>query len=137
MTTTEQSKEIEVVHQTATELAVVEIEGEMVREMTGVLPRLVFQMPVGYKRNTHLKFELEVRVRDWAMKENTKGELSREHNFALVEITLIGAYTADQVDPGVGGSAAVSAPGMRNDSDTRPDGESNGTGTGEPDGVDF
>ena len=116
----------ELVHETATELPIVEIEGEVVREMTGIIPRLVFTMPVGYRRNTHLRFEIEVRVRDWSFKENGKGELSREHVFALEEITLVGAYTAAQADPGVGGSNAVSAPGMKDDPDTRPD-----TGTGD------
>jgi len=117
----------ELVHATPEELAIVEIEGEVIRKMLGKLPGFEIEMPVGYRRNTHLKFELEVRVRNVATNEDRKGELSRMHTFALEEIKLIGAYTADQLDPGVGGSASVSAAGGTA-SDDRPD--AGGTGTG-------
>jgi hypothetical protein len=97
---------------TPEELPLVEFEGDLVRTMLGKIPGFEIEMPVGYRRGTHLKFELEVRIRNVAVNEDRKGELSRMHTFALEEIKLVGAYTADQLDPGVGGSASVSSNGM-------------------------
>lgn len=111
----EESKEIEVVekvHKTV-EIPVAEFEGEYVREMIGKIPQIVMEMPMGYARHTHLKLELEVRVGRVLVDEfksgEKKGQLYREHTLALEEIKLIGAYTADEMDPGVGGSASVEA----------------------------
>ena len=104
-----QSKEV--VHKTpkSLEVPVAEFEGEWIRKMTGKLQALTLEMPVGYARGTHLKLELEVRVRDVSIRELKDGALYREHTFALEEIKLLGAYSADEMDPGVGGSAAVGA----------------------------
>lgn len=120
----EETPGTELVH--AESLPIVEIEGEIIRTMLGVMPKFEIEMPVGYKRGTHLKFEVEVRVRNFAINEDRKGNLARVHTFALEEIKLIGAYTADQVDPGVGGSASVGAIGSDDRSDL-------GTGEGGPD----
>lgn len=109
---------------TPEELPIVEFEGDLVRQMLGKIPGFEIEMPVGYKRGTHLKFELEVRIRNVAVNEDRKGELSRMHTFALEEIKLVGAYTADQLDPGVGGSASVSSAGGTEVSDGRPELES-------------
>lgn len=102
----------ELVHATtkALEVPVAEFEGEWIRQMHGVLPSQTIEMPVGYARGTHLKFEIEVRVRDIAIKE-IKGELTRVHTFAVEDhkVRLLGAYTADELDPGVGGNAAAGA----------------------------
>lgn len=112
----EEEPSTELVHTTtkSLEVPVAEFEGEWVRHMLGKLPALVIEMPVGYSRGTHLKMEVEVRVRDVAMKE-VKGELTREHTFALEEIKLLGAYSADEMDPGVGGNAAAGAEGEDDD----------------------
>lgn len=111
----EDSKEIEVaekVHKTV-EIPVAEFEGEYVREMIGKIPQIVMEMPMGYARHTHLKLELEVRVGRVTVDEfksgEKKGQLFREHTLSLEEIKLVGAYTADEMDPGVGGSASVEA----------------------------
>lgn len=97
-------------------LPVVEFEGEFVRKMEGVLPQITMDMDAGYARGTHLKMMVEVRVRNVRFDE-VKGEVVRRHHFALEEIQLLGAYTADQVDPGVGGSASVAAPEEESDPD--------------------
>ena len=111
----EESKEIETVekvHKTV-EIPVAEFEGEFVREMIGKIPQIVMEMPMGYARHTHLKLELEVRVGRVLVDEfksgEKKGQLYREHTLSLEEIKLIGAYTSDELDPGVGGSASVEA----------------------------
>lgn len=111
----EESKEIEVVekvHKTV-EIPVAEFEGEYVREMIGKIPQITMGMDMGYARHTHLKLELEVRVGRVVVDEfrsgEKKGQLYREHTLVLEEIKLLGAYTADELDPGVGGSASVDA----------------------------
>jgi hypothetical protein len=91
-------------------IPIAEFEGELVRYMYGKLPGITLQMDYGYARGTHLKLELEVRVRSVEvdeMKGKNAGELSRLHNFVIEEAKILGAYTAEQLDPGVGGSAAA------------------------------
>lgn len=121
----EESKEVAVVekvHKTV-EVPVAEFEGEFVREMIGKIPQINMEMPVGYSRGTHLKLELEVRVTGVRVDEfksgEKKGDLFREHTLKLEEIKLIGAYTADELDPGVGGSASVTA--AKQDDEDDPD----------------
>lgn len=116
---------------TVEELPIIEVEGEIIRKMLAKMPGFEIELPVGYRRNTHLKFEIEVRVKGVNHREGKgKGhELERMHDFALEEIKLVGAYTADQLDPGVGGSAGVSA--------QSPDDRPAGTGTGEQRDVGF
>ena len=111
MTSDEQSNlPAEVVHRTL-EIPVAEFEGEYVRLMIGKLPAIDLEMDYGYARGTHLKLELEVRVRSVNVDEVTsgknKGDLKREHKFAIEEAKIIGAYTAEQLDEGVGGSLAA------------------------------
>lgn len=105
-------EKVEKVHRTV-EIPVAEFEGEFVREMIGKIPQIVMEMPMGYARHTHLKLELEVRVGRVLVDEfksgEKKGQLYREHTLSLEEIKLVGAYTADEMDPGVGGSASVEA----------------------------
>lgn len=87
-------------------------EGEPVHQMEGKLPAITLEMPEGYARGTHLKMEVEVRVRNVRYEEIArgpeKGDLVRQHVFALEEIKLLRAFGADEADPGVGGSASVS-----------------------------
>lgn len=98
--------------------------GEMVRRMYAKLPSLMMEMEAGYPRGTHLKLEVEVRVRRAFTDEFTagphKGELFREHHFSIVEATIIGAYSADDLDPGVGGSLAGSSQ-QEQEMDDRPE----------------
>lgn len=86
-------------------------EGEYVRFMRGKLPSIVLDMPEGFRRGTHVHLQVEARVRHVNYPESTskehRGELVREHLFAIEEVTLIGALSAAEADPGVGGSAAA------------------------------
>ena len=112
MTETDERQNLpDVVHKTAQalEVPVAEFEGEFIRTMNGKLPAITLDMPVGYKRGTHLKLELEVRVRDVSVTADKNDELTRVHVFSLEEVKLLGVYTADELDPGVGGNAAVGA----------------------------
>lgn len=90
-------------------IPVAEFEGSFVRTMEGKLPAMTLDMPEGYARGTHLKMLVEVRVRNVRYEEDKSGELKRQHVFALEEIQLLGAYTAEEVDPGVGGNASAAA----------------------------
>lgn len=93
----------------AIEIPVAEFEGEYIRQFKGKVNLPVFEMDRGYARGTHLKIAIELRVRDVSVTEDRRGDLTREHTFALEQIELLGAYSADQMDPGVGGNAAASA----------------------------
>lgn len=121
-----------VVHQTtALAMPLAEFEGEMVRTMIGKLPALDLEMEYGYPRGTHLKFEVEVRVRNIAVNEiergKMKGELVREHKFAIEEVRFVGVYSPDQADQGVGGGLAATGNDIEdeeqdNDGAEQPDG---------------
>lgn len=89
---------------------VVEHEGEYVRRMTCKLPAITLAMEEGYRRGTHLKMQVEVRVRGVHYDEigsgKDKGELVRVHTFVLEEARILGAMSDAEADPGVGGSAS-------------------------------
>lgn len=92
-------------------IVVAEHEGEYVRVMRGKLPAINLEMEEGYVRNTHLKMELEVRIRNVHYDEITsgkdKGDLVRQHNFALESASIVGAMTPEQAEQGVGGGQLV------------------------------
>ena len=117
----------------AEEIPVAQFEGEFIREMEGKLPAIVLGMPAGYARGTHLKLELEVRVRNVRYEEIVsgpdKGDLKRQHIFAIEEATIVGAYTAEELDPGVGGSASATAIGAEPEPEVDDEGQLPATGT--------
>lgn len=84
-------------------------EGSPVHNIEGKLPAITLEMPEGYARGTHLKMMVEVRVRNVRYEEDRKGDLTRQHVFALEEVTLVGAFSPEELDPGVGGSASGAA----------------------------
>jgi len=90
-------------------LIIDQFEGEFVRVMRGKIPGLSINMPEGFARGTHLKLEMEARVRNVSYLEATdkehKGELVREHQLVIEEVAITTAMTADEADPGTGGSA--------------------------------
>lgn len=98
----------ELVHTTpsAVEIPVAQFEGEYIRHMMAKLPAISIEMPVGYKKGTHLKLEIEMRVKEVGFPEmKVAGEsvTVRVHTLAFEDVKLLGAYTADELDPGVGG----------------------------------
>jgi hypothetical protein len=113
----------------ALEIPVAEFEGEYVRNMLGKIPGITLEMDYGYARGTHLKLELEVRVRKVAVDEvahgKNKGDLFRLHEFVIEEAKILGAYTAEQADPGVGGGLAATGNDIEDEeqeTDDRPEG---------------
>lgn len=109
------------------EIPVAEFEGEMVRIMVGKIPAIALEMDYGYSRGTHLKLELEVRVRSVRVDEvnsgKNKGDLFREHQFVIEEARILGAYTQEEMDPGVGGGLAA---GAVDETDESSEGEADG-----------
>lgn len=105
----------------ALEIPVAEFEGEYVRTMLGKIPGITLEMDYGYARGTHLKLELEVRVKRVAVDEvasgKNKGDLFRLHEFAIEEAKILGAYTAEQTDPGVGGGLAATGNDIEDEED--------------------
>lgn len=90
-------------------IPVAEFEGDFVRVMRAKLPAITLEMEEGWPRNTHLKLEVEVRVRNIRYEEDRKGDLIREHTLVIEEVRMLGAYSPDEADPGVGGSASAAA----------------------------
>lgn len=88
-------------------MPVAEFEGEMVREFEGKLPALTLDMPEGYRRNTHILMNLEVRVREVDHPENARGDLVRRHKFTIEDARMIDAYDPasrpDHVDGNLSG----------------------------------
>lgn len=89
-------------------MPVAEFEGEMVRQMEGKLPALTLDMPEGYRRNTHIRMNLEVRVRHVDHIEDSRGDLVRRHMFAIEDAQMIDAFDPatrpDPVDGNLSGS---------------------------------
>jgi hypothetical protein len=85
---------------------VAQFEGEFVTEMEGRLPAIVMEMPEGYPRGTHLRMNIEVRVKNVRYEENRKGDLVRQHVFALESVQLVSAFAAEEADDSVGGTAS-------------------------------
>lgn len=89
-------------------IPVAEFEGEFVRSFEGKLPALTLDMPEGYVRGTHLKLELEVRVRNVHYDEMGKErDLTRMHQFALEEVRLTDAFDPAHRPDNVGGNLAA------------------------------
>lgn len=89
--------------------ALYEFEGAVVAECEGKLPQLVLDMPEGYVRGTHLRMMVEVRVRNIRYEENRKGDLVRQHVFALDSIQLVAAFPPGESRDEIGGSASAAA----------------------------
>ena len=91
-------------------LVIDQFEGEYVRLHSGKLPAINLEMDQGFTRGTHVRFQVEARVRNIGYPESTdkehKGQLVREHRFVIEEVALVGAMSADEANPGVGGSAS-------------------------------
>lgn len=94
--------------QPAKEIPIAQFEGEYIRTMLCKIPAISIEMQAGYARGTHLKLEIELRVRHVAMNETRGGEVERVHTMAYEDVKLIGAYMADEVSVGVGGNASGS-----------------------------
>lgn len=107
----EDSSEKGLVH--VTPMAIAEVEGEMIRRMEGKLPGITLPMDYGYPRNTHLLLQVEARVQSILIDEiksgDDKGQLLRRHNLIFEQVKIVGVYTAEQMEQGVGGSASASA----------------------------
>lgn len=90
-------------------IPVAEFEGEFVRAMEGKLPAITLDMPEGYPRGTHLKMEVEMRVRNVSYLEDRRGDLTRQHTFALEEVKLVAAFDPATRPNNVGGNSAGDA----------------------------
>lgn len=94
-----------------------EFEGAVVSECEGKLPQIVLDMPDGYVRGTHLRLMVEVRVRNIRYEENRKGELIRQHVFALDSVQLVAAFPPGQARDEITGDASASPTPTPEDAD--------------------
>lgn len=65
-----------------------DFDGTPIASIEARLPAFVVEMPQGYKRGTHLKLEIEYRVRSVRYEENRKGELTHQMVLAVEEVEL-------------------------------------------------
>lgn len=81
-------------------------EGDFVHDLEGKLPAMTVEMPEAYTRGTVLRLNVEVRVKSVRLEENRKGDLVRQHVFALESINLAAAFKPEDDRSSVGGSAS-------------------------------
>jgi len=83
-------------------------EGAAITELEGRLPAFTVDLPEGYQRGTHLRFEVEVRVKSVRYEERGKGgDLARQHMFAVEAVSLKSAFQPEDAVDSVGGSASA------------------------------
>lgn len=88
-----------------TPMYVTMFEGAVVAEMEARLPAMTLALEESYTRGTHLRFEIEFRVKDVRHNENRDGDLVRHHALALETVTLRAAFQPEDRNEPVGGSA--------------------------------
>ena len=81
-------------------------EGDFITEMEGRLPSISMEMLESYARGTHLRLNIEVRVKSVRYEENRKGDLVRQHVFALESVQLVSSFQPEEAADDVGGSAS-------------------------------
>ena len=84
-----------------------QFEGDLIQDLEGKLPAMTVEMPEAYARGTVLRLLVEVRVKSVRHEENRKGDLVRQHVFALESINLAAAYKPEEAKDSVGGSASA------------------------------
>jgi hypothetical protein len=88
---------------------VAQFEGDFITELEGRLPATSMAMSEGYTRGTYLRLELEVRVKSVRHEERGKGDLVRQHVFAIETVHIKSAFQPGEVADSIGGSAATNA----------------------------
>lgn len=83
-----------------------QFEGDFIQDLEGKLPAMTVEMPEAYARGTVLRLNVEVRVKSVRHEENRKGDLVRQHVFALESINLAAAFKPEEDRSSVGGSAS-------------------------------
>lgn len=83
-----------------------QFEGDFIHDLEGKLPAMTVEMPEAYARGTVLRLNVEVRVKSVRHEENRKGDLVRQHVFALESINLAAAFKPEEDRSTVGGSAS-------------------------------
>lgn len=101
--------ELQVQSQSVESIPVTVFEGDVVTDMEGRLPAITIDMAEGYLRNTHLRMEVEVRVKNVRYEEGPRGDLRRVHVFALEAVALKVAFRAEDAAGIVTGSASGQA----------------------------
>lgn len=87
---------------------VAEFEGGYVTQMRGKIPAITIPMEDGYRRGTHIRLQIEVRVRNVRYEELKNGELLRDHIFEAVSARAVVAIAPeDLASEDVGGSASA------------------------------
>jgi len=73
-----------------------DFDGSPIESVEAKLPSFIVELPEGYRRGTHLKMEIEFRVRSVRYEENRKGELIQQLILAVEEIELKKVITLEE-----------------------------------------
>ncbi len=90
-------------------IAAIQFEGVNVVDMEGKVPAFVLDMAEGYLRGTHVRLELELRVKGVNYVEGKRGEVHRQHVFSVEAVEIKSAFDPNEAVDTVGGSAAAGA----------------------------
>lgn len=86
-----------------------EFEGDEVVDFLGILPKAILECPESYARGTQLSLNVEVRIKSVRLEEDRKGNLIRQHVFAIEAVSVNHKIDSQQVVAGaVTGSASSS-----------------------------
>lgn len=83
-------------------------EGDAVTDVEARLPAITLALGSSYPRNTHIRFNIEVRVKGVHVDE-TKNGLTRQHVLAYESVELVTAFDPAEAADTLGGSATSSA----------------------------
>lgn len=87
---------------------VAEFEGGYVTQMRGKIPAITIPMGDGYRRGTHIRLQVEVRVRNVRYEELKNGELLRDHILQAVSVrSVVAIAPEDLAAEDVSGSASA------------------------------
>lgn len=84
-----------------------EFEGDVVTGVTGKFPALSIDLVEGYTKGTHLRLEVEVRVKNVQYNEDRHGNTIRQHVFSIESAQVKSAFRPEDVRDDVGGSASA------------------------------
>lgn len=89
---------------------VMTFEGEYITDMEARVPAFSFPLESGYERNTHIRLNLEVRVKSISHDEQRGGDVLRKHVCVIEAAHMVVAYKPEDAGGNdIGGSASANA----------------------------
>jgi hypothetical protein len=73
-----------------------DFDGSPITSVEAKLPTFIVELPQGYRRGTHLRMEMDFRIRSVRYEENRKGELVQQLILAVEEVELKKVITPEE-----------------------------------------